>query len=244
MKNTKTYLAALGAVVIQTVTGIQSASAYDLSTDYSATQNPTGVWSYGGTATLGGAFTLFNNHHSSPGDNGVIVDVWTFSSGSPQIWHNGTGNTVTGDGGQGIYPPGTIELISGGNGVASAFGVARFTVPQGGAGNYLLQTSARNYLNGPSSADSDFHVLDNGAQLFVAQILPSTTAPGTLYSYSANLNLVAGDTIDFVVGRGLDGNGNFSGVNLNASLTLVPEPGTFALAGLGAAAMLLARRRK
>jgi hypothetical protein len=192
--------------------------------------------------TLGGAFTLFTTPATAFGNNGVPVNVWGFGPFAPQIWRNGTSSTVIGDGGQGVYPPGTVELLAGGNGVSFGFGVVRFTAPQ--AGIYQLQTSAHNYLNGPSSADSDFHVLDNGAQLFITQITPSPTAPGITYNYSANLNLTVGETIDFVVGRGLDGNGNFSGITLQASLTQVPEPTTFAVGSLGVAAMLMIRRRK
>ena len=213
------------------------ANAYDLATDYSATLNPTGVWSYGAQATPGGPFQLFNIHRASPSENGVLVDNWQFGLFEPTIWHNGTANTATSDGGQGIYPPGTVALFSAANGTPYGFGMARFTAPQ--AGSYQLSTTVHSYLNGPSSGDYDFHVLDNGVQSF-GQFLPGNT--GT--SYSATLNLLAGETIDFAIGRGLDGNGNYSGAVIQASLTPVPEPGTFALASLGVAAMLAVRRRK
>ena len=119
----------------------------------------------------------------------------------------------------------------------SGGGRREFTAPQ--AGSYLLQTTVQTYLNGPSSGDCDFHVLDNGIQLF-GQFLPGNS--GT--SYSTTLNLLAGETIDFAVGRGLDGNGDNSGLKIQASLTPVPEPTTFALAALSSAAVLTFRRRK
>lgn len=242
MENLKKYLVALAGILVQLGLGISQANAYDLSSDYSAVSNPAGVWSYGAMTSLGGAFTLFNTPATAFGNNGVPVNVWGFGPFAPEIWHNGTASTVIGDGGQGVYPPGTIELLAGGNGVSYAFGVARFTAPQSGI--YQLQTSAKNYLNGPSSGDSDFHVLDNGVELFGAQILPSPTAPGAIYSYGANLTLAAGETIDFICGRGLDGNGNASGITLQASLTQVPEPTVLALGSLGVAAIFLARRQK
>ena len=119
----------------------------------------------------------------------------------------------------------------------SGGGRREFTAPQ--AGSYLLQTTVQTYLNGPSSGDCDFHVLDNGIQLF-GQFLPGNS--GT--SYSTTLNLLAGETIDFAVGRGLDGNGDNSGLKIQASLTPVPEPTMFALAALSSAAVLTFRRRK
>jgi hypothetical protein len=87
-------------------------------------------------------------------------------------------------------------------------------VPLGGAGSYLLQTTVHAYLNGPSSGDSEIHVLRNGVQLF-GQFIP----PNSGTNFTTNLNLSVGETIDFAVGRGLDGNGNFSGLTIQASLT-------------------------
>ena len=211
-------------------------AAYDLSADYSATSNPNGVWSYGAMTNLGGTFSPFTIHTAAAAQNGVIVDVWGFGGFNPEIWHNGTASTATSDGTQGVFPPGTVALFPGSPGIAAAFGVSRFTAPQ--AGSYLLQTAEHAYLHGVSSHDCDFHVLDNGIQIF-GQLIPANS--GT--SYTTTVNLLAGDTIDFVVGRGT-GNGNFTGVTIQASLNPVPEPTTFALAGLGSAVLLMIRRRK
>ena len=102
---------------------------------------------------------------------------------------------------------------SDGTGSAYPFAVARFTVPTAGGGSYLLQTTAHTYLNRPSS-DIDFHVLVNGIQL-VSQFISS----GSGTNYTTTLNLLVGDTIDFAVGRGQDGNGDYSGGIVQATLT-------------------------
>jgi hypothetical protein len=61
----------------------------------------------------------------------------------------------------------------------------------------------------------DYHVLQNGVQLF-GQFVAANSGTG----YTNSLNLSDGDTIDFAVGRGQDGNGNFSVAIIQASLAL------------------------
>src|SRR5216684_316796 len=101
-------------------------------------------------------------------------------------------------------------------GLAQNYGVIRFTVPGQGGGTYQVGSLVRAYLNGPLSGDCDFHVVRNGTELFVA-FLPGNG--GT--NYANNLTLAAGDTIDFVVGRGTDGNNYGSGLNIKAAINLI-----------------------
>src|SRR5207249_747635 len=89
-------------------------------------------------------------------------------------------------------------------------------------GRYRLRTVVSTYLQGPISGDCDFHVLKNGTQLF-GEFLPGSS--GT--SYSNVLQLVTGDIIDFVVGRGVDNSSYASGLTIDATLTSdssIPEP--------------------
>jgi hypothetical protein len=196
--------------------GVARVAAYDLSADFSPVSDPSGPWQYGAMTNLSGSFMLFTVHQSASLDNGVPVDYWVLNASTalPQIWRNGTTNTAISDGGQGVYPPGTVLFHpSNGTGDPYMFAVARFTAPPAGGGSYLLQTTAHTYLNGPTS-DADFHVVVNGIQLF-GQFMPS----GSGTNYTTTLNLSVGDTIDFVVGRGLDGNGDYSGAIVQATLT-------------------------
>jgi hypothetical protein len=233
-------LLAAALTLAQMGPGAARSAAYDLSTDFSPTSNPSGAWTYGASVTLGGAFTPFTVHQSGNSQNGVPMDFWQFGPFNPAIVHNGTATTAIGDGGQGVYPPGTVLLFpGGGTSYVFAFGVARFTVPAGQSGSYQIQSAVQSYLNGNLSGDCDYHVLDNGAELF-GQFLPGNS--GT--NFSTTLNLAAGDTIDFVVGRGLDGNGDGSGLKIQASLTSVPEPTSLAMIGLGVGALFISRRRK
>lgn len=190
-------------------------AAYDLSSDFSPVSNPSGPWKYGAMTSLGGSFTLFTAQQSSLSENGVPVDYWLLNlNAEPFIFRNDTTNTATSDGGTAVFPPGTVVLHPN-NGTANdyPFAVARFTVPPAGGGTYLLQTAAHTYLNRPSS-DVDFHVLVNGIQL-VSQFISS----GSGTNYTTTLSLLVGDTIDFAVGRGQDGNGDYSGGIVQATLT-------------------------
>jgi hypothetical protein len=87
------------------------------------------------------------------------------------------------------------------------------TVPTSGAGLYDLHTAVRPTFDGPTSGDTDYHVLRNGHELF-GQFLEANA--GT--TYSNLLTLAAGDTIDFVVGRGADDLVDHSSLKVQATL--------------------------
>lgn len=195
------------------------AVTYDLAKDYSFVSNPHGVWSFGGEATLGGTFDLMTYQQISYA-SGMPFEVWLVNPNqTPCIHRNAGTNTAYSDGGQGIFDPGVVTLFSGQDGVPDGFALARFTVPAGGASAYLLETSVQSYINGPSSGDTDFHVLKNGAELF-GKFLPGNSTSG----FTNTVALSEGDIIDFAVGRGADGSGNHSGLHISASLTTLGVP--------------------
>ncbi len=170
---------------------------YDLSRDYSLASNPNGVWSYGSKTNIDGQFTPLS--YARVG----TPQSWEFQAGVwPAIYRNNSASTITTDGGQGVFAPGSIWLAAGENGTPRKFGVIRFTVPPGAGGSYLIKSRARSGLVGPVSSDADFHVARNGTELFgINQPASSTNWVG----YSNTLSLAAGDTIDLLTGRGADG---------------------------------------
>jgi len=189
---------------------------YNLSQDFS-TNNPSGAWTYGSENTLGGSFSVFPRYIREDDGGGLFYDIWTRATGNahPAVYRNSSSVTGTSDGGQGVFPPGTVFVFPGEDANPDQFGIIRFTLPAGGTGNYRLGMAVQSYLNGPSSGDSDIHVLKNGTELF-SQLLPGSS--GT--SYSNVVALAAGDTVDFAVGRGADGHLSGSGLKIAASLTL------------------------
>lgn len=191
-------------------------SSYNLTQDFAQGVNPNGVWSYGWKGSLSGDFTLFSFYKISNGQNGVPVESWLFSPVQfPGVYHNHSAQTATSDNGQAIYPPGCVWVLGGENGRPENFGVIRFTAPYSGL--YRLQSSVKSYLDGSLSGDTDFHVIRNDEELF-GQYLPKNGHGG--YT-NETIALGLGDTVDFAVGRGADGNLFASGLKLEALLNLV-----------------------
>jgi plastocyanin len=217
------YGSATSSNAVLAVNAVVPRADYDLSADYSLSSNPNGVWSYGWEETMGGSFNLLLSSQTLRAPNGVPVQIWSLTPNTaPAVYHNATTDTATSDYGQGIFPPNTTWFYAGENGAPQNFGVIRFTVPSGGDGTYRLESAVRPYLNGPPGNDTDYHVLRNNAELF-GEVVAANGSSG----YSNNLALAAGDTIDFVIGRGLDNNN--SGLKILATLDLVstnPVPPT------------------
>jgi hypothetical protein len=210
------------------------AGDFILTRDYSATNNPAGPWSYGAKPAFNGPLSLFGIRGTTPADGGVPIQYWQLVAAQEStLYHNGTTNTATLLGGEGVLPPGTTYLYSGATGISNAFGAVRFTAPV--AGNYSLQASARPVYNSASQGDTDYHVVRNGLELFGVFLAGQQPA-----SYSNTLALAAGDRLDFMVGRGADNSGTASGLKLEAVLNVVtntPPPATncvLAAAGLSA----------
>jgi hypothetical protein len=191
------------------------AATYDVSRDFLSVANPTGPWSYGWKSTLTGAFTLLPYHGAESDPNGGIWEHWYRLPSVPaSVYRNSGTATLTSDGGQGIYPPGTVWFGAGFDGNPDNFGVIRFTVPPGGGGTNKIVTVVRSRLNGPIAGDTDFHVVHNGTELFGQNLPPDSSA-----AYTNTLSLAEGDTIDFMAGHGLDGREYGGGLKISATIS-------------------------
>jgi hypothetical protein len=187
---------------------------YDLSRDFAmAAGNPNGVWSYGWKGELSGELVVFTHSKYNYDPAGVPVEVWDKPNTVPAVMHNNSTSTVITDGGQGNFPPETTWFYPGVEGYPENFGVIRFTVPTGGGGTYDLAAMARPAYDGPMQGDTDFHVLKNGVELFGRALAGTASA-----TFSSSLALVAGDTVDLVIGRGADNSFHGSGLKISATL--------------------------
>jgi len=196
-------------------------ATYDLSHDF-GTNNPAGVWSYGSKGEIGGAFAQMPIFFraASPDTPNAILDIWFANpGGAPAVYHNGSPFTSRSNQGAGNYPPGTVYYFAGMDGQPENFGDIRFQVPSNGAGEYQIVTLVRSHLDGPLSGDTDFHVARNGTEVF-GEFLP----PNSGTSYSNVLSLAAGDTIDFLVGRGLDNHLQGSGLKIEVRIKWISTP--------------------
>jgi hypothetical protein len=199
---------------------VQTRPEWDVSQDFSLAANPGGPWSYGYMNVLGGAFSLLTYSQYSPDNNGLMIFAWSKNGFEPvSVYKNQTSQTSISDGGYGTYPPGTVWFQGGVEGHVDNYGVIRFTVPADKAGTYRVETAVRTYLDGPTSRDADFWVLKNRMEVFSHFLGPNS---GT--GYTNIFTLAAGDTIDFVCGRGQDNMIDGSGLKIRATLTRTPVP--------------------
>ena len=143
---------------------VRAATVYDVAGDFSATNNPSGVWSYGYKSGNGvGPFTLFVNSSQSLG-----VDFWYFPSSPPfgalpQVAHNPT--VLTQIFGTGIVGAGEVTFHPGESGELA---VVRFTAPA--PGNYGIDALFENRDTHASSADVS--ILAGATPLFAQTVSP------------------------------------------------------------------------
>lgn len=218
-----------GAALILGAAVVPPASAqlvFNPATDFSATANPNGAWSFG-YATTPGQFNLF----SSPGDwVGGTVARWNRGLATPNYYpiafYNYSGAPVVYDSTLTI-PAGQFGLHPGPDGSGAEFAVARLTLPVGGTFSLSATFSGLETFGGGTT--TDVHVRVAGTSIFDGSIGGfGQTATIAAYQFSAP----SGTFVDFLVGGG--GN-NFIAdtTGLSASLTVVPEPSVTALIGLG-----------
>lgn len=165
------------------------------------------------------------------------VALWLTSSSQlvsspPVVSYNPTGNTI------GLLGPHQMGLNPG----SSGFSEVRFTAP--GAGQYDLSGSFWGMDNSAPYTSTTAHILLNSASSLLADGTVSGFGPGSGPAFNIlNVSLNQGDYLDFAVTyRGAYG--YYADTGLALQITAVPEPSTFALAGLGAAALMIRRRRR
>lgn len=180
-------------------------TVYDAVNDFSIT-SPTGVWSYGYTATRGSQFVPFNQSHVDVSVyDGPGVDMWNVANtgiNPTLVAHNRSGvlrtfSTVS-------HPAHVLNLHPGPNGENS---VVRWTAPA--AGLYLVAGRFQSIDVAPGT--TDVAVLHNSSgELFSGIINALPTAAGGEVKYGLYVYVEANDTIDFSVGNGGNGYGNDS----------------------------------
>ncbi len=188
-------------------------SDFDVGRDFGMTANPGGVWSYGWKETPIGTFGLLDWLTTAACDNGVPVTGWLLrTTGQPAVYANTSGSVGITGGGQAVLPPRTVWAHPGVNGRPESFSVIRFTAPSNG--NYEISAGVAPVYSGSLAGDSDFHLVSKGVEL-LARFL----APHESLSFTNILSLNTGDSLDFAVGRGSDGNEYGSGRRIAAVIT-------------------------
>lgn len=128
--------------------------------------------------------------------------------------------------------------------VATGFGGGANPGPIGlGAGLFANGNASLAGVAGGGSAD--YIILGwTGTSTTVDQAIAAWTAGNAMFGESAIATTLTADPSAVPPGVPVALRTTFPGMTLTPVGTIVPEPSTFALAGLGAAAMLILRRRK
>jgi len=131
--------------------------------------------------------------------------------------------------------------LSGLNNTANNFSL-NFTVSINSGSNYIAKSRiSQNDVLGNSTAGTSNTSTGNAGGPFIDNLI--LTQVGTLNSYGTTNTQITFDTTS----SGVDGSNFLSNITYDVLQSLppnpVPEPGTFVLAGLGIAGLVLARRR-
>jgi hypothetical protein len=181
---------------------------------FSATNNPSGSWSYGYQASSGAPFTLFVNNNNIFGlEPGLSTWYLPNPFNLPAVIHNGTGSPKSYYGA--THPPDMLNLFPG---TASQRSVVRWRA-QGAA---TIKIEGR--FQGLDTTTTDVSVTHNlTASLFAANV----TGFGSQTPFSITRSVAAGDTIEFAVGNG-NGDLQHDSTGLAVKVTVqAPPPVTY-----------------
>lgn len=220
--------------------GAAQAATFSAAGDFNSITNPNGAWSYGSYATLDDPSSFAALTTPTANVFGLGLSGYT-GSGSFAVAKNETGAVL--DSGTPTYPVDSLILHPGTSGEQA---VVRWTAPT--AGTYAVTGGfyAADFDPVGNSTTVDGSVYRNAVEEFTGAVV-GFTAPNALFALS--LGVVAGDTIDFVVGYGSDLSWLYDSTELRATIesTMSPVPVPAALPlflagllGLG----VMARRRK
>ncbi len=189
--------------------------SWELASEFNDVTNPIGVWTYCSKTTLSSTTcpTMLNPFVSTWGSD---VLGWTATGGFPVVVHNTHPYAITGPPAYPYMvtvPPHALAMHPGPNG---QYAVVRFTAPF--TGYYKISGQFYALDDNLSGTITDVHILKNNnaiTQLFAGNV---NYYGGARYSSftSVSVGLIAGDTLDFQVGFGVNRNYVFGSTGLNA----------------------------
>ncbi len=184
-------------------------SSYNASADYSSKSNPNGVWSYGWTQRRGARLNLFLNQTPVSGMYNWTSACCGAEAGPPGDGYNETGASVTV--GTVTVPAKTLWFSPGPDDQNS---VIRWTAPANGTYQIKAVFWGDDFV-GPTT--TNVAVLHNGATLYVSYVTGYGSSSDQSYTGTVSVN--AGDTVDFTVGYGTDGNDGYDSTGVSAVIT-------------------------
>ncbi|MEG3861914.1 hypothetical protein [Microcoleus sp. herbarium12] len=181
----------------------------DVAADFSRTNNPNGVWTYGWALNLRSPFVLSSTPRVREG-----LDSWWGNcapDGNPGVYYNATGSAIV-LGATTRFEPGQLALHPGPNG---EYGLVRWTAPE--TGNISI-ASIFTGLNFVGLTTTDVHILHNNLSIFDNFV--EGFGDDTAVRFDRNLAVIKGDTIDFAVGFGRNQNYYHDTTGLTATIAL------------------------
>ena len=229
MKISSIFLVA--AAVLLTLAGTARAQ-YSLAGNWNSSSDLTSnVWAYGVFTSLlnPGTFTVGVASNNGSG----TLNAWQLTSGTdPNIEKNLTSSPIFGSAVD--WLPGTVSF-----GPYQGPAVAQFTAPAAGVYD-ISATFQTDQIRGSEESDGTTgYVYVGGTNEFTQELLdPGASQFGTAATFDENFTLSVGEKVDFVVG-----NGAFT-TRVDATLTELPEPSTYAMLIGGLAVLGICVRRK
>jgi hypothetical protein len=224
MKTRNLNIALLVTIILVSLTGYSTvfgSTVWNITDDFSVNNgNPNGSWSYGWMDTAFMNFTLYESgDYHGPGPQASPIWYTETENIHGCVWEN-TGEPVYGTAtGQLAFHPGQ----QGGWNPA----VAHWTAPEGISG---LCTIEGQFFSGDYDNRIQVAVRINSMQVWHAV---------DYGAFNLSTNVAPGDTIDFAVYGGDNSGGT---TPLDATITVVPEPATLMLLGVGG--LILRKRRQ
>jgi hypothetical protein len=206
--------------------------AADFEAGWLAHANPNGVWTYGYSSGFVGPLSLYDQTVQN-GVNGPNAQYWLSSAvnigTSPSAEFN---NGPAFNDGNVVFSANEFLLVAG---IGGQYSDVIFTAPT--SGRYSITSSFVGSQNGIGTVVG---VLVDGGIVFNS----SVASVGQIVPFDANVNLVAGETVEFSVGPG----GGLQNTGLSAAIKSGPasvaEPGTLTLLSVGLLGLGLLRRRR
>lgn len=219
-------LALLAACVIS---GSAQCTTWDAAAGFSGTQNPYGAWSYGSQYDMGLDFTLY----TKPVTPAAGLSAW---ENDAQYWPGTVCKNTTGQpinyqvNWNGWLEANQIVVYPG---LSDDMPTVRWTSPINGF--VKIQAKFTGQTPNALCTTTDVHVLRNGTSLFdgnvsgfmgtVANNYADAIGSAPKVSYETIAQVSVGDTIDFVVGFGADGDFYDDCTGLAATITTVADQG-------------------
>lgn len=191
---------------------------YDAATQFSATNNPAGVWSYGYSTGRLDAFRLFVDNpesclfpHSS-----VLMARWgrdlPFPANHPSIFRNQSPVDLTRQNNLDVDLPRGAVVVHPGESRFPSYAVIRFTCPKDGL--YSIEAEFSGVAFSGEGTTTDVHVLIDGLSVFDAEI--NGFGQERKYVSPKSTRLPTGACIDFVIGPGKNGNSSSDWTGVSA----------------------------